>query len=74
MLKEKKDKEENIEQETLEENVVNKQEILTTPDSETEVNVPVTVYTGHETPVTSGTSSQAAPTKSTEYGSRKFGY
>ena len=55
MLKEKKDKEDNAEQETLEENVVNKQEILSTPDLETEVNVPITVYTGHGKPVTSGT-------------------
>ena len=53
MLKEKKDKEENAEQETLEENVVNEQEILTTPDSEREVNVPVTVYMGNGTPVRS---------------------
>ena len=34
MLKEKKDKEDNVEQETLEENVVNEQEILSTSNSE----------------------------------------
>ena len=58
MLKEKKDKEDNAEQE---ENIVNKQETLTTPDSGTEVIVPVIVYMGHGTPVTSGTSTPVAP-------------
>ena len=57
ILKENQDKEE-----TLEENVVSEQEILTISDPETETNVPITVYTGHGTPVTSETSTPVSPT------------
>ena len=53
MLKERQDKEESV---------VIEQETLPIPRPESEVNVPITVYTGHGTPVTSGAPSSAAST------------